>query len=100
MTPEPTITTSESILVPSLRPPSASLSEWTQLEDSLDILEWLGMVALQSPRVAEADGIDPFLARYAIPGGIDDAQVRHVVRVRWRGFIGVEWMEKIWGGIW
>ena len=97
---KPVITTSESILVPSLRPPSASLGEWAQQEDSLDILEWLGMVALESPRLGEADKIDPFLARYAIPGGKDDAQVGDVVRIRWRGFIRVEWVEKMWGGIW
>lgn len=62
-------------------------------DDAMDLLEWLQLVRLDSPRVRVDDSIDSVLCRYSPPelvrSGEDGPQTSTVelVKLRWRGFI-------------
>lgn len=66
-------------------------------EDALALHEWLGMVALGSPRVRGEDRIDALLSRYEVPdfGGLVSVQRKDMVRVRWRGLITAEFVKDL-----
>ena len=54
------------------------------------LLEWLGLVLLDSPRVRANDEIDPYLCRYDIPEiqevqGKHDTAVQTLFHVQWKG---------------
>ena len=54
------------------------------------LLEWLGLVLLDSPRVSVNDEIDPYLCRYNIPGiqevqGKHDIAVQTLYHMQWKG---------------
>lgn len=70
-----------------------------QLEiDATELLEWLGLVCLDSPRVRAGDGIDSFLSRYEVPrfGGPDEElKAVDVVKLRWHGFMPAVWVAKV-----
>ena len=100
----PAQTVHKNVLVPLLLPAdwkSSSLSE--REEEALDILEWLGMLTLRSPRINSGDDIDPYLSRYAVPNSRnpDDsgaaAVAGNMVSVRWHGFIPATWIKKVVG---
>ena len=63
-------------------------------EDATDLLEWLGLLSLNSPRVTFADRIDPYLSRYAVPYR-DRATQQDLVSLKWKGFIPASWMEQL-----
>ena len=52
------------------------------------LLEWLGLVLLGSPRVSANDEIDPYLCRYGLPE-IQEANmaVQTLHHVRWKGLV-------------
>lgn len=55
------------------------------------LLEWLGLVLLNSPRIMKDDSVDPYLCRYEFPESADvrakgDATSK-LHRVQWRGFM-------------
>jgi hypothetical protein len=58
-----------------------------------EIVEWLGLVLLQSPRVLHGDNIDPYLSRYAAPEGSSELQSLRIVK--WQGLIGARWLTRI-----
>ncbi|KAK3109418.1 hypothetical protein LTR53_017356 [Teratosphaeriaceae sp. CCFEE 6253] len=63
-----------------------------------ELLEWLTLLASNSPRVYHNDGIDPYLSRYSLPGALGeggDAGVQRVVRIRWHGFLHATFVSKI-----
>lgn len=83
-----------------------------QSEAASEILEWLSLAALGSPRILEADRIDPVLSRYAVPttsspqmeAGDDDMDLDHsthgtsvqdLVRLRWRGLIPAQYSLRL-----
>ncbi|KAF2401239.1 hypothetical protein EJ06DRAFT_508758 [Trichodelitschia bisporula] len=98
--------------------PAPLLTSDAALADPLyaeQLLEWLGLVLIHSPRVQEGDDIDPVLCRYTLPetyleavesgevgsekwgrkrGGNSDA----LVHMRWRGLAGTKWMLGVWMG--
>lgn len=64
-----------------------SLGSNDSFEDwALDTHEWLGLVAVDSPRILKGDSIDPFLSRYEIPGNNSGA-ILNMVTLTWTGFI-------------
>jgi ribonuclease P/MRP protein subunit RPP40 len=81
----PSVRLMEGVLVPELT--VDDLPRLYEQEESLELLEWLDMVSLDSPRIREGDRIDPFLSRYEVPDFGKGVEVRDMVRVRWRGFI-------------
>ncbi|KAK5121545.1 hypothetical protein LTR16_004319 [Cryomyces antarcticus] len=69
--------------------------------ETTELLEWLGLVTIDSPRVRIDDNIDPYLSRYALPGfdspGEEDstAVARELVRLRWHGFIPPKFITQL-----
>lgn len=64
-------------------------------ESCEELSEWLGMVALDSPRIFEDDATDPFLCRYSVPGREESAQSLNLVRLRWHGLIPPKWIMQL-----
>lgn len=56
-----------------------------------DILEWLSLISLDSPRISTNDTIDPYLSRYAVPQQ-EFAKSSATVSVKWRGLIPSQWI--------
>ena len=75
---------------------SADLEDAVFEEEAMDLLEWLDLAMLPSPRVAVGDGIDPFLSRYAVPGTeLGETEEQDVVCVSWRGFLPSDWVRDV-----
>lgn len=62
-------------------------------EASYELIEWLGLVVLQSPRLLQDDLIDPYLSRYAAPEG--STEIRSLRIIEWQGFIGARWLMRM-----
>ena len=60
----------------------------------MELLEWIGMLALRSPRIQPGSSVDPFLCRYVVPGH-DEASVRQLVCLKWRGFMPAEFVRNL-----
>ena len=71
-----------------------TLGSMAEQEDAIDILEWLGLVSLQSPRIQSHDKIDPYLSRYSVPEA-DSAQRASIVTVKWNGFLPGNWVRRL-----
>ncbi|TKA76893.1 hypothetical protein B0A49_01298 [Cryomyces minteri] len=69
--------------------------------EATELLEWLGLVMIDSPRVRIDDNIDPYLSRYALPGfdspGEEDSTTvaKELVRLRWHGFIPPKFITRL-----
>ncbi|KAL9094288.1 MAG: hypothetical protein Q9165_003428 [Trypethelium subeluteriae] len=78
--------------------PAAGLQDY---EYAAELLEWLGLALLDSPRIRADDAIDPYLSRYVIPVAQDaegkEAGVgtRNLVNLKWHGFIPSSFVEKL-----
>jgi ribonucleases P/MRP protein subunit RPP40 len=62
-------------------------------EAAYEIIEWLGLVVLRSPRVLHDDNIDSYLSRYVVPEG--SIQVSSVRIINWQGLIGAKWVTEM-----
>ncbi|KAE8364363.1 ribonuclease P 40kDa subunit-domain-containing protein [Aspergillus caelatus] len=93
---EPVRTEYRDILVPPFK--GMNITETApeqELKDYCDeISEWLGMVALGSPRVLASDDVDPYLCRYSIPDA-DEAKPSGIVSLRWHGFLSSKWIMEL-----
>ena len=67
-----------------------------ELEELEEVLEWIALVALGSPRVKAGDTADPYICRYEIPGKDIAAEGGHLwrggdlTRLQWTGFLECE----------
>ncbi|KAK5168054.1 uncharacterized protein LTR77_006622 [Saxophila tyrrhenica] len=56
-----------------------------------ELLEWLTMVAMDSPRVRSEDHLDSYLSRYQVPdiseNGVSGGSNQDLVRLRWHGLV-------------
>ena len=59
-------------------------------ESIYEIVEYLDMVALGSPRIQTTDRIDPFLSRYAVPHPSENADT--LWTLTWTGLIDSRWV--------
>ena len=88
---------SEGVIQPQLN--STHFSEdKTHFEDwAIGVHEWLGLVAIQSPRVTEKDDVDTFLSQYRVPtlNEQNDAAVTDIVTLKWRGLISAAWVNML-----
>ncbi|KAE8161021.1 ribonuclease P 40kDa subunit-domain-containing protein [Aspergillus tamarii] len=93
---EPVRTEYRDILVPPFK--GMNMTETApeqELKDYCDeISEWLGMVALGSPRALASDDVDPYLCRYSIPN-VDEAKPSDIVSLRWHGFLPPKWIMEL-----
>jgi ribonucleases P/MRP protein subunit RPP40 len=65
------------------------------------LLEWLGLVSIESPRVRQKDDIDRYLCRYDAPEAFMaedqmDAVPQTVIHLRWHGFAAAKFIQGIW----
>jgi len=79
------------VLTPAMRLPSADDHE----EEQMQIVEWIDLVRMGSPRLDPNDKIDQYLSRYEIPDA-ESASVVEVVQVSWRGFVMAEWIRELY----
>lgn len=47
---------------------------------AIDLLEWIGMVAVESDRISAADRVDPFMSTYEVPRPLDFGDL-HTLRI-------------------
>lgn len=67
----------------------SDVGEWSH-----DVVEWLGLVALESPRVQNNDSVDPHLCRWAYPAGTTEGATP--IRVlRWKGMVDSSWITQL-----
>lgn len=64
-------------------------------EEAVELLEWMNLVGLDSPRVREKDDIDSYLCRYNMPDLGSGTISKDLVRVRWTGFIPPSFAREI-----
>jgi ribonuclease P/MRP protein subunit RPP40 len=66
-----------------------------------ELLEWLGLVLIGSPRISKGDKVDPYLCRYELPQSFlsENRTVSPlpevVVHLRWRGLLPSAFVLKI-----
>ena len=84
------------VRVPPLRPhetgdaPNAfDIGEWSH-----NVVEWLGLVALESPRIQAKDMVDPYLSRWTFPEGTSE-HATPVRALRWEGMIDSGWVTQL-----
>lgn len=66
--------------------------------DATEILEWLSLVVLGSPRVQDDDRIDPYLSRYRVlcnEKEATDSNMQDLVRLTWHGFIPATFIKQM-----
>ena len=63
-------------------------------DDYLEILEWLGLVVLDSPRIHPNDSIDPHLCQYEIPNP-EEVCMTPLVKLTWHALLSAEWITKV-----
>lgn len=71
-------------------------------ESLYDLLEYLDLLFLDSPRVQTTDRIDPFLSRYAVPDlpemleSKTASKTAHSIKIlTWNGFIPSRWIIRL-----
>jgi ribonuclease P/MRP protein subunit RPP40 len=89
---EPVVARLKDVQVPDMR--SWSEEPERDNDDAIALLDWLGMVAMDSPRISASDSIDPFLARYEVPGR-ESAATSNLVKVCWHGFVQSQWIRQL-----
>ncbi|KIW67570.1 hypothetical protein PV04_06810 [Phialophora macrospora] len=72
---------------------SSDLSLGETQESIYEVLEYLDMVALASPRVRTTDQIDSFLSRYAVPDPSESSN--SVKAMTWNGLISSQWILEL-----
>ncbi|KAF2430528.1 hypothetical protein EJ08DRAFT_697272 [Tothia fuscella] len=74
------------------------------ISDSLyeeQLLEWIGLVNINSPRIRSDDTIDRYLCRYDLPEALDtddtsEREPQNLVHLRWHGFAHSTFILKNW----
>jgi ribonuclease P/MRP protein subunit RPP40 len=84
----PTITSTDDVIVPITRSKEIIANPTYQEE----LLEWLALVLMGSPRIHSDEKIDSYLCRYQLPDAFaasqqEDATPQNIVHVRWQGLI-------------
>lgn len=65
-----------------------------------ELLEWIGLATMESPRINRKDDIDRFLCRYNLPEAFSeedraDAIPQNLVHLRWHGFASAKFVRDI-----
>lgn len=89
----------ESVITGAKVPVSLSGANETDADQATELLEWLQLVNLDSPRVCKDDRMDPFLSRYSVHGSSMQEEVpgsvQDLVGLHWKGFISPTFTTKI-----
>lgn len=66
-----------------------------------ELLEWLSLATMCSPRISRMDKIDTYLSRYQVPGGGElqsktmTCNTQDLVRFRWHGLLSATFIKDI-----
>ena len=90
----PCLAISQTVLVPNLARSRGTSSDDEFEHWSLELYEWLGLVAAGSPRVLREDNVDPFLSRYQVPDATAE-QSLNMVTLTWVGLIPASWIRAL-----
>lgn len=84
------------VRVPPLRPHetgdafnNSEIGEWSN-----NFVEWLGLVALESPRLQAKDAVDPYLSRWNFPEGTTEHPTP-IRALRWEGMVDSGWVTQL-----
>ncbi|QDS74428.1 hypothetical protein FKW77_006121 [Venturia effusa] len=66
-----------------------------------ELLEWIGLATMGSPRINRQDDIDRFLCRYDLPEAFSDEDQadtipQNLVHLRWHGFASAKFVRDVW----
>ncbi|KAF8472079.1 ribonuclease P 40kDa subunit-domain-containing protein, partial [Kalaharituber pfeilii] len=96
----PSISISESLIVPSFMPPLGTAPDGSSdyaieawKEWALDLHEWIGMALIEADRIRADDKVDPYLSNYQVNEPAKTA--RRIVTIRWRGMIAANYIESV-----
>jgi ribonucleases P/MRP protein subunit RPP40 len=67
----------------------SDIEDWTH-----DVVEWLGLVSLESARVQANDNVDPHLCRWTFPAGTSE-QATPIRILRWEGIVDSGWITQL-----
>ncbi|KAI8936241.1 hypothetical protein NX059_006665 [Plenodomus lindquistii] len=90
---EPVVTRVDNVLMPQLN--LKDLPDLYDDDDAVDLLEWLHMVCLDSPRIKQGDDMDPHLSRYEVPELGHGTAPINLMCVRWHGFMPPAFMRDV-----
>jgi ribonuclease P/MRP protein subunit RPP40 len=93
---EPSTTMLEGVLVPKLG--ESALDKLYEQDESLDMLEYLNLLSLESPRLKAKDSVDPAISRYEVPDFGPGRTTRDMVCVRWRGLLTPAFVRDVFLG--
>ena len=68
---------------------TSDVGDWTH-----DVVEWLGLMALDSARVGGKDSIDSYLCRWTFPSGTTE-DTTPVRILRWNGMVDSGWVTQL-----
>lgn len=88
---EPTPEPLQQALCPSLRL-SEGINDEDAREEAAELLEWLSLAMMASPRVQKDDGVDSFLSRYR---PAENSVAVNLVRYQWHGFAPAAFVLKV-----
>ncbi|KAK5053711.1 hypothetical protein LTR84_001672 [Exophiala bonariae] len=66
-------------------------------ESLYELLEFLDLLKLRSPRVQSTTRVDPFISRYSVPcsQSNEDNQIQDVRILEWKGLISTQWITTL-----
>ncbi|KAF2832844.1 hypothetical protein CC86DRAFT_886 [Ophiobolus disseminans] len=94
---EPSVIKMPGVLVPKIAEKDTTLL-YAQ-DESLELLEYLHLLGLQSPRLDAKDDISDWLSRYEVPDLGSGIATRDIVCVRWKGFVTPAFVRDVFLGI-
>lgn len=92
---EPIVETMNGVSVPSW--PSEEEISAEAYAETAELLEWIGLAMMGSPRIFKDDDVDPYLCRYQVPStfGHGAQGTQNLVRLRWRGMVCPSFAQKV-----
>jgi ribonucleases P/MRP protein subunit RPP40 len=93
---EPTGRHNPAVRVPPLQPHDigvdhsiADIGEWSH-----GVVEWFGLVSLESDRIQKNDEIDPHLCRWTFPAGTTE-NASPIRVLQWKGMMHPDWVTQL-----
>lgn len=94
---EPVATILRGVKVPKIK--EAGLEALYDQDASLEMLEYLHLISLGSPRINASDIIDPALSRYEVPDLGAGWATKDMVCVRWKGLLTPAFVRDVFLGV-
>lgn len=63
--------------------------------DAAELLEWISLALLGSPRILKDDVVEPVLSRYTVPTAFGQPAAESLVRLSWEGLVPSKFAQQI-----